>query len=196
LRFCWQSPFPAPWGTDALWFAGPYVALRVLGLLVYDLARHAIPLSERPSASLRSRRPPVSSPSWPARAAGGQAVYWLWGLAVVLDLVAAGVGGQLEHFNRATVDYECAPERSKRVVDTLKVFDDWWPHRDLAKMCESICRHQADSFRDALLTTEGDVAPAVGALVSRAADSALRKVIRSVFRRCAWVKNNACAALS
>jgi low temperature requirement protein LtrA len=90
---------PGAFGTDALWFAGPYVALRVVGLLVYDL------VAARDAAQRKAVRifALVSTTGLIAvlagAAAGGRTLYWLWGLAIVLDLAAAGVGGQLEGWN-------------------------------------------------------------------------------------------------
>jgi low temperature requirement protein LtrA len=99
IAFLLAVAIPGALGTDALWFAGPYVALRVLGLLVYDLVASRAPAQRKAVRifALASTTGLVAVVA--GAAAGGQALYWLWGLAVVLDLVAAGVGGQLEGWN-------------------------------------------------------------------------------------------------
>jgi low temperature requirement protein LtrA len=99
IAFLLAVGIPGALGRDALWFAVPYVALRVLGLLVYDL------VASRDAAQRKAVRlfALVSTTGLVAvmagAALGGSALYWLWGLAIVLDLAAAGVGGQLEGWN-------------------------------------------------------------------------------------------------
>jgi low temperature requirement protein LtrA len=99
IAFLLAVGIPGALGRDALWFAGPYVALRVLGLLVYDL------VASRDAAQRKAVRifALVSTTGLAAvmggAVVGGSMLYWLWGLAIVLDLGAAGVGGQLEGWN-------------------------------------------------------------------------------------------------
>ena len=99
IAFLMAVGIPNALGRDALWFAGPYVALRVLGLFVYDL------VASRDAAQRKAVRTfaLVSSTGLIAvlagAFAGGAVLYWAWALAIVLDLVAAGVGGQLEGWN-------------------------------------------------------------------------------------------------
>jgi low temperature requirement protein LtrA len=99
IAFLLAVGIPGAPGRDALWFAAPYVALRVLGLLVYDL------VASQDAAQRRAVRifALVSTTGLVAvlagAAAGGPALYGLWGLAIALDLFAAAVGGQLEGWN-------------------------------------------------------------------------------------------------
>ena len=99
IAFLLAVGIPGALGRDALWFAGPYVALRVVGLLAYDL------VASRDAAQRKAVRifALVSTTGLVAvlagAAAGGLTLYWMWGLAIVLDLIAAGVGGQLEGWN-------------------------------------------------------------------------------------------------
>ncbi|HEX2338922.1 MAG TPA: low temperature requirement protein A [Vicinamibacterales bacterium] len=99
IAFLLAVGIPGALGRDALWFAGPYVALRVVGLLAYDL------VASRDAAQRKAVRifALVSITGLVAvmagAAAGGLTLYWMWGLAIVLDLIAAGIGGQLEGWN-------------------------------------------------------------------------------------------------
>ena len=99
IAFLMAVGIPGALGPDALWFAVPYVALRVLGLLVYDM------VASRDAAQRKAVRIFAMASSTGLIAvlagalAGGAALYWAWALAVLLDLVAAGVGGQLEGWN-------------------------------------------------------------------------------------------------
>ena len=82
-----------------LWFAGTYVAVRVLGLLVYDWVAWADP-SQR--AAVR-RFSLVSVGGLVAvlvgGIVGGTAQYFWWSLAIALDLGAAAVGASAEGWN-------------------------------------------------------------------------------------------------
>jgi low temperature requirement protein LtrA len=82
-----------------LWFAGTYVAVRVLGLLVYDWVAWADE-SQRAAVRLFSL---VSVGGLVAvligGTLGGAAQYIWWSLAIALDLVAAAVGGKAEGWN-------------------------------------------------------------------------------------------------
>jgi low temperature requirement protein LtrA len=98
IAFMLAVGIPGALSTGPLWFAGPYVVLRVLGLIVYDLvARDA---AQRRAVRIFSL---ISTTGLVAvlvgAALGGQVLYWLWASAIVLDLVAAGVAGQLEGWN-------------------------------------------------------------------------------------------------
>jgi low temperature requirement protein LtrA len=85
--------------TGHLWFAGSYVALRVVGLLAYywvargdpDQRKAVIVFSLFSTTGLAA----VLAGGW----LGGTALYWFWAAAIALDIVAAGVGGQLEGWN-------------------------------------------------------------------------------------------------
>lgn len=99
IAFLLAVGIPGALGRDALWFAVPYVALRILGLLVYDLvASHDA--AQRKAVRIFALASTTGLVAVLAgAAAGGPALYWMWGLAIVLDLFAAAVGGQLEGWN-------------------------------------------------------------------------------------------------
>lgn len=90
---------PSAFQGRSLWFAGTYVVVRVIGLLVYDWVAWVNP-SQRAAVRLFSA---VSVTGLVAVLAGGALggawQYALWGLAIVLDLAAAGAGGREEGWN-------------------------------------------------------------------------------------------------
>lgn len=90
---------PSAFHGHAMWFAGTYVAVRVLGLLVYDWV--AWTDESRRAAVRRFSVVSVSGMVAVLLGAfiGGGAQYALWGLAIGLDLVAATVGGRSEGWN-------------------------------------------------------------------------------------------------
>jgi low temperature requirement protein LtrA len=90
---------PGALGDEALWFAGPYVAVRVIGLLVYYWVA-STDLAQRRAVRVFGLFSTGGLVMVAAGAVlGGPALYWCWGAAIVLDLLAAGVGGQLEGWN-------------------------------------------------------------------------------------------------
>ena len=90
---------PSAFHGHAMWFAGTYVSVRVLGLLVYDWVAWTDP-SQR--AAVR-RFSVVSLGGMLAVLVGaylgGPGQYALWSIAIGLDLVAAAVGGRSEGWN-------------------------------------------------------------------------------------------------
>jgi len=86
--------------TDAsLWFAVPYVLLRVVGLVIYHWVAGADPEQRRAVRvfgllSVGGLIAVVTGALF-----GGAMLYGAWALAIVLDLVAAGVGGRREGWN-------------------------------------------------------------------------------------------------
>ena len=81
-----------------MWFAVPYVVVRVIGLTLY----HWVASNRSQQTAVRA----FAALSVSGLAAvlaggfsGGAAQYWLLGLAILLDIVAASVGGQLEGWN-------------------------------------------------------------------------------------------------
>lgn len=80
----------------AMSFAVPYVLVRVIGLLLYYWVA-----SEKPSQRAAVRTFAVVSVGGLAAVLvggmnGGSTQYWFWGLAILLDVIAAAVGGQSE----------------------------------------------------------------------------------------------------
>jgi low temperature requirement protein LtrA len=99
IAFLLAAGIPRALGTGALWFAGPYVALRVVGLVVYHWVAWGDP-AQRKAVRIFGL---VSIAGLCAVLAGGfsggSTLYWFWGVAIALDLTAAGVAGQLEGWN-------------------------------------------------------------------------------------------------
>ena len=91
---------PDAFAGGALRFAVPYVVVRVLGLMVYGWVAEAAGAAQH--AAVR-RFCYFSSAGLVAvlagAAIGGTAQYWIWALAILLDIVAAAVGGADEHWN-------------------------------------------------------------------------------------------------
>lgn len=100
VAFFMAVALPGAFGENAIWFALPYVTVRVIGLAMYmgvaweaDSGQHAA-----------VRRFAIMSVGGLAAVvagaiAGPPAQYWLWGLAILLDVVAALVGGEAEGWN-------------------------------------------------------------------------------------------------
>lgn len=80
----------------AIWFAVPYVAVRVVGLVVYHLVAWGDPLQRRAVRIFGLFSVTGLVAVLVGAMVGGSAPYWWWSLAIALDLIAAGVGGQLE----------------------------------------------------------------------------------------------------
>lgn len=87
---------PEAFHSRALWFAGPYVLVRLIGLALYIWVAAANP-SQRAAVQTFAV---VSSGGLVAvligGLIGGTTLYWLWGLTILLDVIAANVGGQAE----------------------------------------------------------------------------------------------------
>jgi len=99
IAFFMAVGIPRALGDGALWFAVPYAGVRVVGLLLYYWVAWTDPL-QRQAVRVFGL---LSSTGLVAVLAGavfgGSAQYWCWGIAIVLDLMAAGVGGRLEGWN-------------------------------------------------------------------------------------------------
>ncbi|MCB0196325.1 MAG: low temperature requirement protein A, partial [Anaerolineae bacterium] len=84
------------WG---LWFALPYVVVRIIGLVLYIWVASADP-TQRAAVQ---RFGLVSMGGVAAVLiggfVGGSMQYWMWGLAILLDVIAALVGGESEGWN-------------------------------------------------------------------------------------------------
>lgn len=100
VAFFMAVAVPNAFRGGALWFAVPYVLGRVIGLTVYGWVAAAAHASQH--AAVR-RFSIVSTGGLGAVLAGavmgGSTQYWLWGLAIVLDVIAAAIGGRSEGWN-------------------------------------------------------------------------------------------------
>jgi low temperature requirement protein LtrA len=99
VAFFMAVGIPQALGPGAFWFAAPYVAVRAIGLLLYYRVAWTDPAQRRAVrifglSSLAGLVAVLAGALF-----GGSLLYWLWGVAIALDLAAAGVGGQLEGWN-------------------------------------------------------------------------------------------------
>lgn len=99
VAFFMTVALPGAFHGHALAFAIPYVLVRVIGLSIYAAAAWQDP-RQRDAVKLFAV---VSVGGLAAVLAGGIAggamQYWLWGLAILLDIIAAGVGARHEGWN-------------------------------------------------------------------------------------------------
>ena len=99
VAFFMAVALPDAFHGRALGFAIPYILVRVIGLTLYAWVAAADP-SQR--AAVRTFAA-VSMGGLLAvligGVAGGTLQYWFWGLAIILDIAATAVGGQLEGWN-------------------------------------------------------------------------------------------------
>ena len=99
IAFLLAVGIPRALSADALWFAGPYVVLRVVGLLVYYWVAWDDPLQRKAVRIFGLVSTTGLCVVLAGAFTGGSAIYWCWGVAIALDLAAAGIGGQLEGWN-------------------------------------------------------------------------------------------------
>lgn len=100
VAFFMAVAVPGVFGDRAAWFAVPYVLIRLIGLTLHKRVGEEADPSQH--AAVRNFAL-VSSGGLAAvlagAFAGGEAQYWLWGLTIFLDMVAAAIGGQSEGWN-------------------------------------------------------------------------------------------------
>ncbi|MDH3731891.1 MAG: low temperature requirement protein A [Gemmatimonadota bacterium] len=104
VAFFMAVAVPGAFGEDALWFALPYVAVRVIGLGLYmrvAWAAHAGQHAAVRSFALMSVGGLVAVIG--GAIAGGTTQIWLWGLAILLDVISTSVAGD-------TDDWDLHPE--------------------------------------------------------------------------------------
>jgi low temperature requirement protein LtrA len=90
---------PRALGDGALWFAVTYVAVRVIGLAVYFWVASSDPLQWRAVRVFALLSAAGLIAVLAGAVVGGSGQYICWTLAITLDLLAAGVAGQLEGWN-------------------------------------------------------------------------------------------------
>jgi low temperature requirement protein LtrA len=99
IAFFLAVGIPRALAGGGVWFAMPYVAVRVVGLLLYSWVAWGDP-AQRTAVRVFGSASAAGLVAVVAGAVlGGSVVYWLWGVAIALDLGAAGIGGQLEGWN-------------------------------------------------------------------------------------------------
>ena len=99
VAFLLAVGIPRALGDGALWFAVSYVILRVVGLLVYYWVAWSDPLQRKAVRVFGLFSLGGLVAVLIGAVAGGTAQYVFWGIAITLDLLAAGIGGQLEGWN-------------------------------------------------------------------------------------------------
>ena len=100
VAFVMAIALPQAFGDRAIWFAVPYVLVRTIGLVLYmRVAAAADPGQQRAVKTFGT----VSLGGLVAVLAGGVAgnetQYWLWAMAILLDVVAAMVGARSDRWN-------------------------------------------------------------------------------------------------
>jgi low temperature requirement protein LtrA len=99
VAFMLAVGIPRALGDGAMWFAIPYVAVRVIGLLLYYWVASSDP-EQRTAVRVFGTLSGTGLVAVLVGAAlGGAAQYVSWACAIALDLVAAGVGGRREGWN-------------------------------------------------------------------------------------------------
>ncbi len=99
LAFFMAVSVPQSFTDHGWWFATSYVAVRSIGIILYLWVTGADPKmrSAVRMFALLSIAGLISALM--GGILGGAAQYWLWGLTILLDIVAAGIGGRNSHWN-------------------------------------------------------------------------------------------------
>ena len=100
VSFFMAAAVPEAFGGRGAWFAISYVLVRVIGLALY--IRVALAANRSQHAAVRVFA--LMSIGGLASAlaggiAGGQTQYWLWGMTILLDVLAAVIAGEAEGWN-------------------------------------------------------------------------------------------------
>jgi low temperature requirement protein LtrA len=89
-----------PLAFDSPWFAISYVGVRVIGLALYGwVAAAEDPTKYRAVCIFATVSGAGLVSAITGALIGGTAQYWLWGLTIVLDVIAAAIGGRAEGWN-------------------------------------------------------------------------------------------------
>jgi low temperature requirement protein LtrA len=100
VAFFMAVALPGAFGDDAIWFAAPYAAIRVIGLAMYIWVTSVADPSQHAAVRRFAFMSVFGLAAVLAGAvAGPTALYWLWGLAILLDIVAALVAADAEGWN-------------------------------------------------------------------------------------------------
>ena len=100
VAFFMAAALPGAFSGDAIWFAAPYVLLRVIGLALYIRVAWAADASQHAAVRTFAFMSAGGLAAVLAGAiAGGATLYWLWGLAILLDVIAAMASGESEGWN-------------------------------------------------------------------------------------------------
>jgi len=100
IAFFMAVTLPQAFGAGALWFAVPYVLVRTIGLVLYmRVAAAADPGQHRAVRTFGTISLGGLVAVLAGGIAGGDTQYWLWGMAILLDVVAATVGAKSDEWN-------------------------------------------------------------------------------------------------
>jgi low temperature requirement protein LtrA len=96
VAFFMAVSLPNAFQGGALAFALPYVLMRVIGLGLYARVAQQNPSQKNAVRTFATVSVGGLAAVWAGAVAGGPTIYWLWGAAILFDVVAAAVGGQAE----------------------------------------------------------------------------------------------------
>ncbi len=100
VTFFMAVSIPRIFSGEAIWFALPYVLVRILGLGLYIRVSLASGPEQRKAVRTFSMLSVGGLVAVLAGAlAGGTTTYWFWGMAILLDLIAAMVSGEIGDWN-------------------------------------------------------------------------------------------------
>ncbi len=100
VAFFMAVALPGAFTEEAIWFALPYLAVRVIGLTMYiRVAWVADPTQHAAVRGFAFMSMGGLAAVLAGAIAGPPTLYWLWGLAILLDVIAALVAGEAEGWN-------------------------------------------------------------------------------------------------
>ena len=102
VAFFMAVSLPDAYHGRELWFAIPYVIVRVVGLIIYGMVASIDPLQRAAVRNFAAFSAGGLILVVLGATFGGAEQYWLWGAAILLDLVASAVGSKSENWNLHT----------------------------------------------------------------------------------------------
>ena len=102
LAFFMAVALPDAFHDRELWFAIPYVLVRTVGLVIYSMVTSANPEQRTAVRTFAFVSVGGMVAVIAGAIAGGDTLYWLWGISILLDVIAAGVGGRSSDWNLYT----------------------------------------------------------------------------------------------
>jgi low temperature requirement protein LtrA len=99
LAFFMAVTLPRAFGDQSVWFGVMYVLVRVLGLTIYLWVASANPAQQNAGRTFAILSIGGMAAVLIGAFIGGTLQLWLWGLAIVLDVVAAALGTQFEELS-------------------------------------------------------------------------------------------------
>jgi len=99
IAFFMAVSVPQAFGSSSQWFALAYVAVRGIGLLIYLWVTWPDPAMRNAVRTFSILSIAGLCSALAGGFLGGELQYVLWGLTILLDLIAAGIGGNREGWN-------------------------------------------------------------------------------------------------